>query len=98
MQHITVKFDREVYISGLHIQFQGGFSCKQIDFTESNPAETGANSCCLSSIYPEDVNNKQVFQLDKELKTTTLRLLMLKPTDFFGRIIVYHLDFIGGAS
>lgn len=83
---MAAKFSDEIQLSSFSIQFQGGFTCKQID-VQNEKKET------IFSCYPEDVNSTQKFQLDATTKLKSLKLLLLQPTDFFGRIIIYNLKF-----
>merc|ERR1712013_876190 len=85
-QHIAAKFNETTKIAEFHIQFQGGFSCKQIDVQSKELADT-------ISFYPDDVNEIQKFTLPEPVGFSTLRLVCLQPTDFFGRIVVYHVKF-----
>ena len=85
-QHIAAKFNETTKIAEFHIQFQGGFSCKQIDVQSKELTDT-------ISFYPDDVNEMQIFTLPEPVGFNTLRLVCLQPTDFFGRIVVYHVKF-----
>ncbi|XP_057294797.1 nuclear receptor 2C2-associated protein-like [Hydractinia symbiolongicarpus] len=90
-QHVTVQFEKPVCVTDIHVQFQGGFSCKQFDvklFRDGNE-ET------LCSCYPEDVNVMQQFKLESVDESSKIKLLFTKHTDFFGRIIIYNLKFYG---
>lgn len=55
----------------------------------------------LTRIYPEDVNRKQIFDLDIEDETLfekgleTFKLVFEESSDFFGRITVYDLKLEG---
>ena len=83
-------FKEKTSVSQICIQFQGGFSCKQIEVKNCD----GDDGIIVQSLYPEDTNNKQTFPLDAPLEVRSLKLLLTQPTDFFGRIIIYHLDFL----
>ena len=73
-------------IASFQIQFQGGFSCKQLDVQSKDILKT-------LSFYPRDVNDWQTFEFESPIDVSTLRLILLQPTDFFGRIVVYHIKF-----
>jgi hypothetical protein len=94
MQSILLDFQRRVAIKEIHITFQGGFAAKLCQcYGGSNHSEI-----LLEVFYPEDSNSKQVFRLidDKaKMLVNKLRLSFPESTDFFGRIIVYHLDIVG---
>eukprot|EP00111_Clytia_hemisphaerica_P008902 TCONS_00025993-protein len=89
-QHISLKFNSKITISRIEVQFQGGFSSKQIDLLD-----LANDQNILTSLYPEDVNNNQIFELEKPVSVTMLKLNLLKPTDMFGRMIVYNLNIYG---
>lgn len=85
-----MKFNTTVEISKIEIQFQGGFSCKEVELVDMNNLDQTP-----SNLYPDDINNMQTFMLDKPVKLSTLRMNLKKPTDTFGRMIIYHLSFFG---
>jgi len=81
-----------VTITSIQIQFQGGFSCKQVDLKNMEKTNKPEK---FSFLYPEDINNMQMFVLEKSIFVSTLHILLNKPTDMFGRIIIYNLNFFG---
>ena len=48
----------------------------------------------IETIYPEDINDKQIFQVP-EVETIFLSLLFPSSTDFYGRITIYSLEVFG---
>lgn len=87
---MSVKFKATVKISKIEIQFQGGFSCKEVEIIDMGNPDGKPNF-----LYPEDVNNMQTFMLDEPVNLSILRMNLKKPTDTFGRMIIYHLSFFG---
>lgn len=81
----------------MEIQFQGGFSCKQLEIL--NKSEQNEDQI-IETFYPEDVNMMQTFIFTNEcgVSLKNIKLRLLKASDFFGRIIVYHLKLIGKTS
>lgn len=84
-----MKWDTSVnYIRILKVQFQGGFSAKQIDLVAD--ADT-----LVATVYPQDSNAMQSFAIDKDVSSTELTLKLVSPADFYGRFVIYHLDLVG---
>ncbi|XP_075467244.1 nuclear receptor 2C2-associated protein isoform X2 [Ascaphus truei] len=90
-QWILLEFPQCVCVSQLHIQFQGGFSSKTCTL-EGCPNDK--EFVKLSDFYPEDTNALQKFSVPN-LSVDKLKISFQNSTDFFGRIIVYHLDILG---
>ncbi|NXL54218.1 NR2CA protein, partial [Podilymbus podiceps] len=94
-QWVTLDFPRTVKVSQLHIQFQGGFSSRLCTL---EGCRAGEELLKISSLYPEDVNAVQIsfaaFQVE-ETVLDKLKITFENSTDFFGRIVVYHLGVLG---
>nr|XP_038025094.1 nuclear receptor 2C2-associated protein isoform X1 [Anas platyrhynchos] len=90
-QWVTVDFPRTVRVSQLHIQFQGGFSSRLCTL---EGCRTGEELVKISELYPEDVNAMQRFEVE-ETALDKLKITFENSTDFFGRIVVYHLRVLG---
>lgn len=81
----------------LKIKFQGGFVGSVMNVTINTSDNPNAYK---QSFYPDDINDTQTFTLGNNLdgKTLTnvkkLSILFEKSSDFFGRIIIYHLEFV----
>lgn len=100
-QWVMIKFDEAVTIKKddqltLHVQFQGGFSCRNctVTFTTDEGDKVVTSKC-----FPKDSNSKQTFTLKFSEKTemssfnaSMIKVTFSDPTDFFGRMIVYSLD------
>ena len=86
-QHINLKFSAMVNIEVIQLQFQGGFSCKQLELISDNEIK--------QSFFPEDVNTVQEFKVSEVLVLDQLKVKLIKPTDFFGRVILYHMKILG---
>ncbi|KAM5191284.1 nuclear receptor 2C2-associated protein isoform 1-T1 [Mantella aurantiaca] len=90
-QWIIIEFPQMVNVSEIHIQFQGGFSSRNCILEGSLKNEELET---VTEFYPEDINALQKFVFT-ECCVEKLRLSFPSSTDFFGRIIVYHLDVLG---
>lgn len=87
--------------SSLAVKFQGGFVGSVCHLTLENSEGEAVHN---ASFYPDDINDRQVFPLidpsrsdaeDNECKNVVkIRILFEKSTDFFGRIIIYNLEFL----
>ncbi|NXL63003.1 NR2CA protein, partial [Chordeiles acutipennis] len=98
-QWVTLDFPHTVKVSQLHIQFQGGFSSRLCTL---EGCRAGEEPVKISDLYPEDINAMQIsllkglggFQVE-ETVLDKLKITFQKSTDFFGRIVVYHLGVLG---
>ncbi|OXB70237.1 UNVERIFIED_CONTAM: hypothetical protein H355_002814 [Colinus virginianus] len=102
-QWVTLDFPRTVRVSQLHIQFQGGFSSRRCTL---EGCRTGEELVKISDLYPEDIHAMQIsfgtlqagraalFQVE-ETTLDKLKITFENSTDFFGRIVVYHLQVLG---
>ncbi|ELK19215.1 Nuclear receptor 2C2-associated protein [Pteropus alecto] len=92
-QWVILEFPQRIRVSQLQIQFQGGFSsrCGRLE---------GSQGCeALNKIvdfYPEDNNSLQIScpglwaaEVDR------LKVMFEDTTDFFGRVVIYHLRVLG---
>ncbi|NXI69091.1 NR2CA protein, partial [Anseranas semipalmata] len=98
-QWVALDFPRTVKVSQLHIQFQGGFSSRLCTL---EGCRTGEELVKISDLYPDDTNAMQIsfatlragFQVE-ETALDKLKITFENSTDFFGRIVVYHLRVLG---
>ncbi|NWT42080.1 NR2CA protein, partial [Rissa tridactyla] len=94
-QWVTLDFPRTVKVSQLHIQFQGGFSSR---LCMLEGCRAGEELVKISDLYPEDTHAMQIsfaaFQVE-ETVLDKLKITFENSTDFFGRIVVYHLGVLG---
>ncbi|NXM73927.1 NR2CA protein, partial [Serilophus lunatus] len=94
-QWVTLDFPRPVKVSQLHIQFQGGFSSRLCTL---EGCRTGEELVKISQLYPQDSHAMQIsfatFQVE-ETVLDKLKITFENSTDFFGRIVVYHLGVLG---
>ena len=74
----------------MHIQFQGGFAAKQIVVQYLSPENDLLNELYF---YANDKNDLQVFKDLPQNSINKIKLLFNECSDFFGRIIVYKLEF-----
>lgn len=92
-QTIRVTFSRDSLPLSLCITFQGGFvgtrCAVQVQSVEGK-WET------KQSVYPEDVNRRQIFELNLgDAPIRDVKLVFEQSSDFFGRITIYDLDILG---
>ncbi|NWV12744.1 NR2CA protein, partial [Ptilonorhynchus violaceus] len=78
-QWVSLDFPRPVKVSQLHVQFQGGFSSRL---------------CTLEGEDGRAGNAVPRFQVE-ETVLDKLRITFGSSTDFFGRVVVYHLGVLG---
>ncbi|KAM4052402.1 nuclear receptor 2C2-associated protein isoform 1-T1 [Anomaloglossus baeobatrachus] len=90
-QWITLEFPHKVCISEIHIQFQGGFSSRSCVL---QGCLKEGELVKIAEFYPEDNNALQRFDFPEQY-VEKLHLCFPNSTDFFGRIVVYHLDVLG---
>ncbi|NXO08648.1 NR2CA protein, partial [Oriolus oriolus] len=101
-QWVTLDFPQPVKVSQLHIQFQGGFSSRLCTL---EGCRTGEELVKISELYPQDSHAMQIsfprvtmmmegFQVE-ETVLDKLRITFGSSTDFFGRVVVYHLGVLG---
>ncbi|KAM9095033.1 nuclear receptor 2C2-associated protein [Sarcophilus harrisii] len=90
-QWVMLEFPQSVRVSQVQIQFQGGFASRQ------GRLEGGRKSESLEKIgdfYPQDNNSLQSFPV-ADVTLDKLKVTFENSTDFFGRIIIYHLRILG---
>ncbi|XP_063146879.1 nuclear receptor 2C2-associated protein [Candoia aspera] len=90
-QWLTVGFPQMVQASQIQIQFQGGFASRKCIL---QGGQKGGNLSTVAEFYPEDNNSLQSFPFKAE-PLDRLKITFQNSSDFFGRIIVYHLDILG---
>lgn len=98
-QHINLLFNEPLALLDsnqlqLQIKFQGGFVGNVMSVAIDDSTGQKVYKKCF---YPDDINDKQTFALDLATATpaTNLRKISIvfeKSSDFFGRIIIYHLE------
>lgn len=91
-QHVMVEFDGPVQLHEIHIQFQGGFAGKETKLIDMS---LNADICPL---HPDDNNKLQKFTLPVDQQNagrSRIKVQFLSSTDFYGRIIIYSMDFLG---
>lgn len=93
-----LNFHRQVQLSSISFQFQGGFvpeECRLMTSQENYATKTW-NEIDDADIELENTNKLQVFDLDDVvsqdfLECDALKLEFLGSTDFYGRVILYKL-------
>ncbi|KAJ2597919.1 Nuclear receptor 2C2-associated protein [Coemansia sp. RSA 1804] len=91
-QHILVEFEAPVCVHEVRIQFQGGFAGKDTRLIDST------RNVDICPLHPDDSNRTQAFALpanERSLERRRIKIQFASSTDFYGRIIVYALDFLG---
>lgn len=98
-QYIFIFFNEKVQINQIEITFDGGFSPKEIEVGISENDEFNNKKPQLEKIKNfniEDSNKCQILKFDNEIKNVmSIRLLMKKFNDLYGRVIVYELKILG---
>ncbi|XP_036169526.1 nuclear receptor 2C2-associated protein isoform X2 [Myotis myotis] len=75
----------------LQIQFQGGFSSRR-GCLEGSQRSEALNK--IVDFYPEDNNSIQTFPVPAA-EVGQLKVTFEDLTDFFGRVVIYHLRVLG---
>ncbi|XP_055514652.1 nuclear receptor 2C2-associated protein [Leucoraja erinacea] len=91
-QWVLLDFPQSVKVTELQLQFQGGFTGRTCRLQGSRG---GANFMKITNFYPEDTNCLQRFSISEESIVDKLKVIFEESSDFFGRIILYHLDVLG---
>ncbi|XP_013927674.1 PREDICTED: nuclear receptor 2C2-associated protein [Thamnophis sirtalis] len=91
IQWLTMEFPQTVQASQIQIQFQGGFASRKCIL---QGGRKGENLSTVAEVYPEDNNSLQSFPFKAE-PLDQLKITFQNSSDFFGRIIIYHLDILG---
>ncbi|KAF8079190.1 galactose-binding domain-like protein [Lyophyllum atratum] len=97
-QHVQLGFADRVIPRRILLTFQGGFVGTQCSLYADSEAEGKKDWRLWTSIYPEDVNRRQCFDLplfDLDNGLSSLKLVFEQSSDFFGRITVYDLKLEG---
>ena len=98
-QYIFIFFEEKVEIKEIQITFDGGFSPKEIEIGVSENDEYNNKKPQLEKIKNfdiEDNNKTQILKFDNPIKNIkSIRLLMKKFNDLYGRIIVYEFKILG---
>jgi hypothetical protein len=86
-QFVIVNFVNDLKIQNIDIMFQGGFAgieTKLYSYESDSPV-------LVETYYLNDDNSSQ--QMQVSIKTRKLKLEFSKSSDFYGRIVVYSLNF-----
>ncbi|XP_051025729.1 nuclear receptor 2C2-associated protein [Acomys russatus] len=90
-QWVSLEFPQRVHIAQLQVQFQGGFSSRHSRLEGSQGEEALRK---IADFYPDDTNALQTFSIPP-VKVDRLKLTFEDTTDFFGRVVIYHLRVLG---
>uniref|UniRef100_A0A7M4FE36 Nuclear receptor 2C2 associated protein n=1 Tax=Crocodylus porosus TaxID=8502 RepID=A0A7M4FE36_CROPO len=90
----ALEFPQTVRLSRLQLQFQAGFASRLCTLEGCRKGEELAK---ILDFYPDDVHALQIsFCFPVQGATLDrLRITFARSTDFFGRIVVYHLGVLG---
>jgi hypothetical protein len=98
-QFIHFIFPCTVAVHRVSLTFQGGFvptrTAVLILSTGTSNDELQSRWTSAATLYPDDVNRKQVFDIEGECRSRELKLLMEETSDFFGRVTVYDVQLEG---
>ncbi|CAG5864715.1 unnamed protein product [Menidia menidia] len=92
-QWVSLDFPGTVKVSEVKVQFQGGFSAKTCRL---DGCLKGEDFTTLCHFYPDDNNALQSFPIQEAPAVDRVKIMFENSADFFGRIIVYSLDILGG--
>jgi len=92
-QYVMVDFGQAIKLFAVKIQFQGGFAGKGCELLVRQPTVTEWESVLL--FQPGDDNTLQEFALEIADAVAQAKLIIHSSTDFYGRITVYQLAFMG---
>ncbi|XP_011503583.1 PREDICTED: nuclear receptor 2C2-associated protein, partial [Ceratosolen solmsi marchali] len=87
-QWIVLNYYKEINLTSLEIQFQGGFAGLKCQIQAGSNLK---NLNYFQDIFPENSNSIQLFKLISVIKAKIFKLVFQNSTDFFGRIIIYKL-------
>ncbi|XP_019393977.1 PREDICTED: nuclear receptor 2C2-associated protein [Crocodylus porosus] len=87
----ALEFPQTVRLSRLQLQFQAGFASRLCTLEGCRKGEELAK---ILDFYPDDVHALQSFPV-QGATLDRLRITFARSTDFFGRIVVYHLGVLG---
>lgn len=90
-QWVTLDFPQRSRILQLQIQFQGGFASRRVRLEASQGQDA---LCKVTEFFPEDSNSLQSFPVPAA-EADRLKVTFEEATDFFGRVVVYHLRVLG---
>nr|KAF6401912.1 nuclear receptor 2C2 associated protein [Rousettus aegyptiacus] len=94
-QWVILEFPQRIRVSQLQIQFQGGFSSRWGRLEGSQGCEA-LNK--IVDFYPEDNNSLQISCPGlwvPSAEVDRLKVMFEDTTDFFGRVVIYHLRVLG---
>ena len=103
LQYIYVYFDEPVKIKEINFNFDGSFGPKEIEMSVSNADEYENKKPVLTPIkifnIPDSNETHKLILTDEEMEKCsnikTVKFLMKKFYDSFGRVIVYDLKIKG---
>lgn len=84
----------------LRIKFQGGFVGCVMNISIEDSSNQNIYKKCF---YPDDINDMQTFSLGSHAESPNqtslanvkkISILFEKSSDFFGRVIIYHLEML----
>lgn len=100
---MILNFHRQVKISSISLQFQGGFVAEECRLYTNNCTLDEANYGLIiwnelldADVELENTNRLQHFELDQvtnqdHMECESLKLEFIGSTDFYGRVILYKL-------
>ncbi|KAI8641264.1 galactose-binding domain-like protein, partial [Parasitella parasitica] len=94
-QYILLDFPSPVSVERVILQFQGGFVGKKCVLVGSTQEAPNDYSIEIDTLYPEDVNSTQTFDLKETKRVKRFKIIFEESTDFYGRITMYKLDVVG---
>ena len=95
-QWLEAKFKEAVLLSSVSLTFQGGFAGTQVKLSAAATKKAELEE--VTTWYPGDENREQVFRLEAPVQARRVRLTFEASSDFYGRIVVYSVDFKAAAG
>jgi len=93
-QQILLSFNRAVNIRQVEIMFQGGFVGQDIEVLIQSNLKKEGEMAKKEELDPEESNALQKFDVHAD-DVVNLQLTFNRSTDFYGRIVIYHLQVLG---
>lgn len=84
-------FERLVQLNAIKIQFQGGFSSKEIELVLINSESKEERR---EEFNLEDTNREQEIRLKESVDCDQVKINLNNPSDDFGRVIIYKLNLL----
>eukprot|EP01138_Halocafeteria_seosinensis_P005732 gb/GECG01005860.1/.p1 GENE.gb/GECG01005860.1/~~gb/GECG01005860.1/.p1 ORF type:complete len:147 (+),score=17.65 gb/GECG01005860.1/:1-441(+) len=92
-QYLDFNFKHYVNVTTVSLTFQGGFVGSEIKFYGTSSSKR-SDLTYYDTRYAEDSNDEQTFDININ-GIQRLRIEFTSSSDFYGRVIVYHVRIFG---